>query len=127
MQALARIPHTLENGMPVEFTISGDIPVFYLDLTRRLFPATVVEKNDDPLMDVRDCDWYKDAKESITPGYNLRLMRQLRKMTQQELADKLGISKQQISNMEKGRSPIGKKMAMRLGKALNRPYGNFFW
>jgi DNA-binding XRE family transcriptional regulator len=122
-----RIPHTLENGAPVEFTISGDIPVFYLDLTRRLFPAVVVEKTDDPIMNVRDCDWYKETKESITPSYNLRIMRQMRKMTQQELADKLGVSKQQISNMEKGRSPIGKKMAIRLGKALNRPYSNFFW
>jgi DNA-binding XRE family transcriptional regulator len=78
-------------------------------------------------LNVKDCDWYKEAKASLTPGYNLRVLRRMREMTQQELADKLGVSKQQVSNMESGRSPIGKKMAMRLGEALNRPYKNFFW
>jgi len=82
---------------------------------------------DDAAMRVEDMDWYKEAESKMTPGRNLRIFRQMRKMTQQELADKLEISKQQISNMETGRSPIGKKMSMRLGKALDRPYRNFFW
>ena len=83
--------------------------------------------SDDAAMRVEDMDWYKEAEAKMTPGHNLRIFRQMRKMTQQGLADKLEISKQQISNMETGRSPIGKKMAMRLGKALDRPYRNFFW
>jgi DNA-binding XRE family transcriptional regulator len=80
---------------------------------------------DDAAMRVEDMDWYKEEAAKMTPGYNLRIFRKMRNMTQQELAGKLGISKQQISNMETGRSPIGKKMSMRLGKALNRPYKNF--
>jgi DNA-binding XRE family transcriptional regulator len=115
----------LENGAPVEFTISGNVPGFYIDLTRRLFPT--IKESDSEVMNVRECDWYKEVKTSLTPGYNLRILRRMREMTQQELADKLGVSKQQISNMESGHSPIGKKMAQRLGKALNRPYKNFFW
>jgi len=83
--------------------------------------------SDDATMRVEDMNWFKEAKAKITPSHNLRIFRRMREMTQQELAEKLEISKQQISNMESGRSPIGKKMAMRLGKALNRPYRNFFW
>jgi DNA-binding XRE family transcriptional regulator len=83
--------------------------------------------SDDATMRVEDMDWYKEAEAKMTPGYNLRIFCQMRKITQQELADTLGISKQQISNMETGRLPIGKKMAMLLGKALDRPYKNFFW
>ncbi len=82
---------------------------------------------DNATMRVEDMNWFKEANAKITPGHNLRIFRRMREMTQQELAEKLEISKQQISNMESGRSPIGKKMAMRLGKALNRPYSNFFW
>ncbi|GBU23776.1 hypothetical protein R83H12_00394 [Fibrobacteria bacterium R8-3-H12] len=82
---------------------------------------------DSASMPVQDMDWYKEAKANTTPGNNLRVFRRLREMTQKELAERIGVSKQQICNMESGRSPIGKKMAVRLGEALNRPYNNFFW
>jgi len=82
---------------------------------------------DSASMPVQDMNWYKEAKANMTPGNNLRVFRQMREMTQKELAERIGVSKQQICNMEGGRSPIGKKMAVRLGEALNRPYNNFFW
>jgi len=82
---------------------------------------------DSASMPVQDMNWYKEAKANMTPGNNLRVFRQMREMTQKELAERIGVSKQQICNMESGRAPIGKKMAVRLGEALNRPYNNFFW
>jgi len=125
MQALVKAPRMLENGAPVEFTISGNVPVFYLDLTRRLFPTIFEENKDDELVNVDDWDWFKEKAATIKPGDALRSLRTMREMKQKELAEKLGIEPRQISDMENGRAPIGKKMAMKLGKALNINYKHF--
>ncbi|MCL2283825.1 MAG: helix-turn-helix domain-containing protein [Fibromonadales bacterium] len=111
-------------------SVKKDVPVFYLDLTRRLFPELIEEFNadkvaDDIATDIRDWDWFKEKTANITPGKNLRTVREMRSMKQKELADKLGIKARQISDMENGRAPIGKKMAMRLGKTLNMDYRHF--
>ena len=125
MQALVKAPRMLENGAPVEFTISGNIPVFYLDLTRRLFPTIFEESKDDELVNIDDWDWFKEKSAAIKPGDALRSLRTMREMKQKELAEKLGIEPRQISDMENGRAPIGKKMAIKLGKALNINYKHF--
>ena len=124
MQALVKVPRMLENGAPVEFTISGNVPVFYLDLTRRLFPM-IEENNDDELIEISESDWYKKMQATVKPGDVLRSLRTMREMKQKELAENLGIEPRQISDMEHGRAPIGKKMAMKLGKALNINYKHF--
>jgi DNA-binding XRE family transcriptional regulator len=108
-----------------EFKITGDVPVFYLDLTRRLFPKLVEEPKEEEATDIDDWDWYKKMKASITPGDSLRSLRTMREMKQTELAKKVGVEPRQISDMEKGRAPIGKKMAMRLGEALDMDYKHF--
>jgi plasmid maintenance system antidote protein VapI len=46
-------------------------------------------------------------------------------MTQQELADKLEISQHHVSEMENGKRPIGKIMALRLGKFFKTDYRKF--
>jgi len=124
MQALVKVPRMLENGAPVEFTISGNIPVFYLDLTRRLFPM-IEENDDDELIEISESGWYKKMQATVKPGDVLRSLRTMREMKQKELAENLGIEPRQISDMEHGRAPIGKKMAMKLGKALNINYKHF--
>jgi DNA-binding XRE family transcriptional regulator len=126
MQALVKMPHTLENGAPIEFTISGNIPVFYLDLTRRLF-SEVKEIADDgeELINVRDSEWFKEIEAKTTPGLSLRALRTMRGMRQNTLAKKIGVKPQQISDMEKNRTPIGKKMARKIGEVLNMDYKHF--
>jgi ribosome-binding protein aMBF1 (putative translation factor) len=117
----------LENGIPVEFTITGNVPVFYIDLTRRLFPDVkeAAKEDDEVAENIDDWDWWKKKTASITPGDHLRTSRTIRGMRPSELAKKIGVKPQQISDMEKGRAPIGKKMAMRIGEALNFDYKHF--
>jgi len=126
MQALVKVPHTLENGRMGEFRITGDVPAFYIDLTRRLFPKTKeIADDDDELINIRDSEWFKEAEKKTTPGLSLRALRTLRNMKSGVLAKKIGVRPQQITDMEKGRTPIGKKMAMRLGEALDMDYKHF--
>ena len=65
-----------------------------------------------------------DAKYT-RPGVCLRGSRAKEEMSQAELARRLGISQSDLSKMELGKRPIGKKMAIRLGKILNVGYKVF--
>jgi DNA-binding XRE family transcriptional regulator len=116
----------LENGKMVEFKITGNVPFFYIDLTRRLFPnIKETADEDEELIEISKSKWFKEMEAKTTPGDSLHAMRTLRGMKQIELAKKIGVNPQQISDMEKGRAPIGKKMAMKIGEALNFSYKLF--
>jgi DNA-binding XRE family transcriptional regulator len=54
-----------------------------------------------------------------TPGRVLAGARGLREMTQAQLAAAIGVHKSHISGMERGKRPIGKEMAKKLGQALD--------
>jgi DNA-binding XRE family transcriptional regulator len=117
----------LENGMPVEFTITGNAPAFYIDLTRRLFKVEETKSTDDSegRTNIRDWDWFKEEESKTTPGEVLRSLRTMRGIRQAALAKKIGVQPQQISDMEKDRTPIGKKMAKKIGEALNINWKHF--
>lgn len=57
--------------------------------------------------------------EGISPADVLRGARFREEMTQAQLAAKVGVKVSNISEMERGKRPIGKEMAKRLAKALN--------
>lgn len=73
--------------------------------------------------------WELLAKGRISkfskPGLALRGARVKEGMTQVELAAKLGIPQYNLSKMENGSRAIGKKMAVRLSKALRIDYRVF--
>lgn len=58
-------------------------------------------------------------------GGALKGERLLLEMTQVELAKKLHVPQHVVSEMENGKRPIGKKMAMRLAKILKTDYRIF--
>jgi DNA-binding XRE family transcriptional regulator len=60
-----------------------------------------------------------------TPGIALRGVRLRLELTQKEMAEKIGVNQGDLSKMEKGARPIGKKLAMRIGKALGIDYRRF--
>lgn len=61
----------------------------------------------------------------LGPGDALRGARELSGLTQQQLGKAVGIGKSNISEMERGKRPIGKAMAKRLAKALGTSYKVF--
>lgn len=82
--------------------------------------------NEEPVEIIKS-DWFKEIEPKTTPAESLKLLCTTFGYTQQQLADKVGITKQQISAMERGREPIGRKMAHRLANALGTSYKNLFW
>jgi ribosome-binding protein aMBF1 (putative translation factor) len=63
--------------------------------------------------------------EGIRPMDVLKGARYREGLTQAQLASKVGIKATHISEMERGKRPIGKEMAKRLAKALNARYKVF--
>ena len=60
-----------------------------------------------------------------TPGIALRGVRLRLELTQNQMAEKIGVSQGDLSKMEKGERPIGKKLALRIGKTLGIDYRRF--
>jgi transcriptional regulator with XRE-family HTH domain len=68
------------------------------------------------------------AKEVFPEGSPAMLLRGLRGkegITQAELAVRLGITQNMVSDMESGRRPISLKMAKRIGEEFKIPYKGF--
>ena len=102
-----------------DFRIEGTLSSTFLDNLRKEFgdDMKIVKQDDDEgWVDVDDLDWFKEAVAKETPGSNLRFYRKLVGMTQQGLAEKLGMSKHHISDMENNRRAISKKTAKELAK-----------
>lgn len=60
-----------------------------------------------------------------SPAMALRGFRGKMEWTQQELAEKLGTTQNRISDMESGKRPISRAMAVRLGKIFDISYKAF--
>jgi DNA-binding XRE family transcriptional regulator len=73
--------------------------------------------------------WRKAFKDEIEAygegGLMLRGSRHKAEMTQNDLAEALGISQHHISEMENGKRPIGKLMARRLAEIFKCNYRKF--
>ncbi len=112
MQAHVKTPH-------IKIDIKGEIPAKLLSVLREVYGKKVklVKDSDDELVDVFETDWFKDTDSKMFPGKNMRIYRELYKMTQEELGEKLGgISRQNISHMERGTRAISKQNAKELSK-----------
>lgn len=87
--------------------------------------ATEDQNDDNEYVNIEDTDWFKEMKAKETPNGNMRFYRKLCKMTQTELAEKIGTTKQHISNMERGLKPISKKTAKQLATLFSTSVARF--
>lgn len=68
---------------------------------------------------------WEEAFSDLHPGNALKGARLTLELTQAQLAEKIGIKRYHISEMESGKRSIDKDMAKRLAKALNTGYKVF--
>ncbi len=59
-------------------------------------------------------------------GMRIRALRRLKRMTQQDLAEKLELSASQLSNIERGVKGTTPELLERIAKALDVPREEFF-
>jgi len=122
MQAVVKTPH-------IEISVRGAaIPPKLMDVLREEYgqELSLVEDDADELVDVFETQWYKGVKGRMAPGSYLRIYRENKGLTQQQLGESLGgVPRQHISNMERGRRSISLKMARKLSLFLGTPLEKF--
>jgi len=112
----------------IRIEIKGKISKRLLDVLKEEYGSDVqiIPDEEDEKLDVFETDWYKNVKEKLTPGKNMRIYRQNRGMTQKELGELIGgVPRQHISNMERGIRAISKKVALNLSKIFNTSVDKF--
>jgi DNA-binding XRE family transcriptional regulator len=121
MQARVKTPH-------IKIEMKGDINPKVLSVLKEVYGKKVklIKENDDELVDVFETEWFKNINAQMTPGKNMRIYREIHKMTQEELGKKLGgISRQNISHMERSIRPISRKTAKLLAALFAVPADRF--
>ncbi len=116
MLVVVNRPHT--EGFRIEGCIPKDV-LDYVEMKYNKENISIMDNNGDELIDPTELDFFKEMKASETPGGNLRFYRKLAGMTQKELAEKLGIAKQHVSNMERNERAISKKTAKELSRIFH--------
>ena len=109
----------------VRVNMSGRSYVF-MDIPKKKIDGILVSLKDYSESTV---PWREALKEVIALGgeaaTSLRGARGREGMTQAELAEKLNVPQQNVSEMEKGKRPIGKAMAKRLASIFRVSYHVF--
>lgn len=100
----------------IEGVISGTLlSVLRDEYGRKLIVRSMVER--EQMRDVLMAPLYELDPLEMSPGDYLRRYRIDKRLTQAELGKRLGgIPRQNVSNMEKGRRPISRMMAIRLAR-----------
>jgi len=98
-----------------DIRITGNIPDGFMDMVRKYFgPAKVAILPDEEYIPIEKTEWFQTQKNTITPQRSLRVYREIRGMTQAALAEKLGIMRHHITEMETGKRAISREMAKKL-------------
>ncbi|MDR1812884.1 MAG: helix-turn-helix domain-containing protein [Candidatus Fibromonas sp.] len=105
------------------------IPVKQMNFIRLEYPNVVVKKDneDSDEVDFTELEWFKETWASMTPGENLKLLREEQRISKKELSEKCGISLVRISDYESGRVKISQSIAKKLAKVLGTAEENLYW
>ena len=130
MLAVVNQPRT-QGTEAASFRIEGKVPKFVVMFLESAFnKALKVEVSDDDDDDVavpfERTEWYRDIKASMTAGDTVKADRGLRGWTQKVLAQKLGISVQNLSEIERDVRPVSRKMAAKLAEVFDTDPAAYF-
>ncbi len=121
MQAVVNRPRT-RNTEAASFRIEGEVPKFVIMFLESAFKSAlkveVADPVDDDAVPFEETDWYKELSASMTSGDAVKADRGLRGWTQKVLAEKLGISVQNLSEIERNIRPVSKKMSLKLAEVF---------
>jgi ribosome-binding protein aMBF1 (putative translation factor) len=102
----------------IELSIQGENTDELIDWISKKFEVSILTNEHSDSIPIEDTDFWKEM-QSNRIGNLLAGARLKAGMTQIELAKKLGISQNMISDYERGKRRISNSMAKRLAKFLN--------
>ena len=129
MLAVVNQPRT-QGTEAASFRIEGKVPKFVVMFLESAFSKAlkieVSDDEDDVAVPFEQTEWYRDIKASMTAGDTVKADRGLRGWTQKVLAQKLGISVQNLSEIERDVRPVSRKMAAKLAEVFNTDPAAYF-
>ncbi|WP_294113070.1 helix-turn-helix transcriptional regulator [uncultured Fibrobacter sp.] len=129
MLAVVNQPRT-QGTEAASFRIEGKVPKFVVMFLESAFnkalKVEVSDDEDDVAVPFEQTEWYRDIKASMTAGDTVKADRGLRGWTQKVLARKLGISVQNLSEIERDVRPVSRKMAAKLAEVFNTDPAAYF-
>lgn len=129
MLAVVNQPRT-QGTEAASFRIEGKVPKFVVMFLESAFnkalKVEVSDDEDDVAVPFEQTEWYRDIKASMTAGDTVKADRGLRGWTQKVLAQKLGISVQNLSEIERDVRPVSRKMAAKLAEVFNTDPAAYF-
>jgi DNA-binding XRE family transcriptional regulator len=108
--------------------VRGIIPESLLHVLRREFSFRLRVRSEigERMRNVLDSPLYRQEPREMTPGDWIKLFRQNAGFTQAELGRRLGgVGRQNVCGMERDRRPIGRRMAVRLGRVFGASTSKF--
>jgi len=108
----------LVKNPPIEISIQGAQAAELMDWIRKKYDLTVLtDEQDDAFVPIEDTKYWKEMEKNRV-GNLLAGARLKAGLTQAQLAEKLGIRQNMVSDYEHGRRAYSEAMAKRLGKTL---------
>ncbi len=101
----------------IELSIQGENPEELIAWISKKFEVSILSSDKSDSIPVEDTDFWKEM-QSNRIGNLLAGARLKAGMTQAELAKKLGVRQNMISDYERGKRRISRSMAKRLAKSL---------
>lgn len=121
MLAVVNQPRT-RNTEAASFRIEGNVPKFVVMFLESAFNKALkveaYDDDDDVAIPVDESEWYRGIKSSMTAGDAVKADRGLRGWTQKKTAGLLGISVQNLSEIERDVRPVSRKMAVKLAEVF---------
>jgi ribosome-binding protein aMBF1 (putative translation factor) len=111
MLALVKKPH-------IELSLQGDNIEELLAWIKKKYDVAILSADDEDSVPVEETDFWKEM-EANRIGNLLAAARLKVGLTQAELAEKLGLRQNMISDYERGRRRLSSAMAARFSKVLN--------
>ena len=106
--------------------VKGAVPQELMDFLQSHYGESLqVLENDEELINPKESVWYRETKESMTPGVYLSIYRGNAGLTQAQLGEKIGKTRFRVSEMERGERGISKKTAKHLAKIFSVPVERF--
>ena len=115
MLAVVKKPH-------IELSLSGENPIELLNWIRQKFEVSILSPHRAESIPIEETDFWRDMNKNRA-GHLLAGARLKAEMTQSELAEKVGIRQNMVSEYESGKRVLTRAMAKRFSEAMGTEIG----
>jgi DNA-binding XRE family transcriptional regulator len=112
MLAVVKTPH-------IDVRIQGEISPFMMEVLKKEYGRKLRLEADDESVDYFETDQAKALDKRATPGGCIQIYRENLGLTQEELGEKVGVSKQYVSDWEHNRRKVSAAKAKKLAQLFH--------